>query len=319
MSMEKTFWFPEQASTFGSAVDSVFYGYLWVALAGFAIFTLVVLFTIVSSTGRASGSAGLGTSGNNKLSALVICTAAVICMVIFTFGLRAYVQMRVSPTQSIEVAVTADKGAWAFSYLQGAVTDKLVLPLNQPVRLLMSSADVMHSFYVPAFRIREAVIPNRYTTAWFTPVKTGDFPLFDLDCSSAEHAVKMATVSIVDYDKFDDWILRKSDPSIGKTPEEYGEYLYVKQGCNACHSVDGSILVSSSFKGIFGSVRQLESGDSVVADEEYIKKSILEPNADISKGFTPSMVAYPLKEKDLNAITAYIRSMKGSTEQQEGQ
>jgi cytochrome c oxidase subunit 2 len=285
----------------------------------FAVFTLVVLFTVVSSVGSGSGPAGTGTSGNNKLSALVVCAAAVICMAIFAFGVRANVRMQVPPTQSIEIGVTADKGAWAFSYSQGAVTDQLVLPLNQPVRLLMSSADVMHSFYVPAFRIREAVIPNRYTTAWFTPVKTGNFPLFDMDCSSAEHAVKAATVSIVDYDKFDDWILRKSDPSIGKTPEEYGEYLYVKQGCNACHSVDGSVLIASSFMGMFGIVRQLESGDSVIADEEYIRKSILEPNADISKGFTPSMVAYPLKEKDLNAITAYIRSMKGSTEQQEEQ
>ena len=315
MKNEMAFWFPDQASTFGGAVDRLFYGYLWIALAVFVCFTLVTVFILMSAADRNSRpDTRARVTGSHTLNVLVALTATAVCAVVFYFGLKGHVRLQVSPSQAIEVGVTADKGAWKFSYLQGAVTDQLVIPLRQPVRLLMSSTDVTHSFYAPAFRIRESVIPNRYTTAWFTPVKTGDFPLFDTDYSSAEHALKAATISIVEYDKFEDWILRKSDPSIGKTPEEYGEYLYGKQGCNACHSVDGSPLLAPSFLGLFGSMRQLESGDSAAADEAYIGKSILEPNTDVVKGFDPVMVAYLLKEKELKALAAYIRSMKGPAE-----
>jgi cytochrome c oxidase subunit II len=154
--------------------------------------------------------------------------------------------MRVPPADSMQVNVMGQKWSWSFTYANGVNNDTLVVPVNTPVKLLMTSRDVLHSFFIPAFRTKADVIPNRYHSLWFQATRTGVFPVECTQYCGTNHSYMLTAVKVLEQEAFDTWLTAAGDPGKGKTPAEFGAVLYTKKGCNACHSVDGSKLVGPS-------------------------------------------------------------------------
>jgi len=236
----------------------------------------------------------------------------IIVMILFFIGMKGYLHMRVPPADALQVNVMGQKWSWSFTYPTGAVNDTLVVPVNTPVKLVMTSRDVLHSFFIPAFRTKADVIPNRYHSLWFQATRTGVFPVECTQYCGTNHSYMLTAVKVMEPEGYDEWLANASDPGKGKTPAQFGEILYTKRGCNACHSLDGSKLVGPSWKGIWEKNETFADGSSGTVDAAYIRQSILEPNAKVVAGFQPVMPTYKgvLTDREIEAIAAYIATLK---------
>jgi len=221
--------------------------------------------------------------------------------------------MQISPKDAIEVKVTGQKWFWTFGYDNGIIsTNELVVPVSKPVRLLMSSKDVIHSFYVPGFRIKMDVLPNRYTITWFEATHTGTFDLFCAEYCGKSHSEMIGKVRVVSDREYKEWL--ESNFSLGEdmTPEEWGATLYQTKACITCHSVDGSINTGPTLRGIGGRRETMSDGSVINVDENYLRESIIEPKAKIVSGYAPVMPTYQgvLRNEEIDALIAYIKSLK---------
>ncbi|EKO61780.1 cytochrome c oxidase, subunit II [Leptospira kirschneri str. H2] len=250
-------------------------------------------------------------------------------IVIFWWGWRIFADLRkVHDRGDIEIHVTARQWQWTFKYPNGVTivspnaTEKLntlfqpngiYVPVGKTVRLVMTSQDVLHSFYVPAFRNKMDAIPGRYTTLTFTPTEKGDFVVYCTEFCGTSHSNMLSAIRVVDHETFDKWYAEAGNVDLSKIPPtELGKKLYAEKACAGCHSTDGSRLVGPSYKGLFGSTREFESGPGVTADENYIRKSILQPTAQVVKGYPPAMPSYQgqLSDDEINALIEYIKTLK---------
>lgn len=313
MDNSKTFWLPEKASTFVDIVDPAFNLFLWISVFFFVLICgLIIVFTVKYVRKRPEQLASQQITHNLPLELSWTIIPLIIVMILFFIGMRGYLHMRVPPADSIQVNVMGQKWSWSFTYATGAVNDTLVVPVNTPVKLLMTSRDVLHSFFIPAFRTKADVIPNRYHSLWFQATKTGVFPVQCTQYCGTNHSYMLTAVKVVDQDAYSEWLANASDPGKGKTPAEFGATLFAKRGCNACHSVDGSKLVGPSLKAVFGKQEAFVDGSSALVDAGYIRQSILEPNAKVVAGFQPVMPTFKgiLNDREIEAIAAYIQTLK---------
>jgi cytochrome c oxidase subunit II len=239
---------------------------------------------------------------------------SVVCVYVFYFGFTYYKEMREPPSNSYEIQVTGQKWSWDFKYPNGKRTNKdLVVPINKPVRLVMTSRDVLHSLFLPAMRVKEDIRPGAYSYLWFTPNKLGDFPIFCAEYCGTNHSSMLATLKIVSAEAFEDFLAeRKAGDTPELSPAEKGKELFAGKGCNACHSLDGSALVGPSLQGLFkkGS-RPITGGTTVTVDENYVRESILNSNAKIAEGFAPAMPSFEgqLSEDDIDNLISYLKTL----------
>ena len=235
---------------------------------------------------------------------------------LFFVGVTGFINVSVAPAEAYEITVTAEKWNWTFTYPNGTISPNLlVVPKGRPVKLIMSSRDVIHSFYVPEFRIKRDVIPGSYTTIWFEATEAKDVLLECAEYCGKGHSEMLGTVSVMEEPKFKEWIDNGGeDPSHPVPPAEKGEKLFSAWNCKTCHSIDGARGTGPTLKGVFGSQVEISAPqDSMVtADENYIRESILVSNAKVVKGFTPVMPLFKgtLKDKDVDALLAYIKTLK---------
>ena len=314
MDSTKSLWLPEKASVFANSVDWAFNLYYWISVFFFfAIVIAIAFFVIKYARRRPDQLATTQMTHNNLLEATWTIIPLIIVMALFAIGMKGYWNMRVAPSNAMQVDVTGRKWAWSFDYpVQGISNDTLVVPVHQPVRLRMTSMDVLHSFFIPAFRTKADVIPGRYHSLWFEATKTGVFQVFCTQYCGTNHSYMWTAVKVVEPDEFKAWVEASADPSRGKTPAEFGDIVRAKRGCNACHSVDGAAGIGPTWKGIWGEKVTLEDGRSVTVDAEYVKKSMMDPAADVVKGFQPIMPPFQgvLSDKEVDALIAYIQSLK---------
>lgn len=309
----KTFWLPERASTFAELVDPAFNFYYWVSLFFFALITLlIVIFVAKYMRKRPDQMAESQLTHSTVLETLWTAVPLVLVMIFFVIGMKGYLHMRIAPGNAMTVNVTGQKWSWSYRYPQGFVTDTLVVPIHQPVKLVMTSTDVIHGYFVPAFRQKADVVPNRYHTMWFEATRAGTYPVECTQYCGTNHSYMLSAVKVVEKDQYQEWLAAAADPSKGKTLEEYGKELYTKRGCNACHSVDGAAMQGPTWKGIWNQPVKLADGKTATVDENFIRESILEPNAAIVAGYPPIMPTYKgiLGDKEVEAIIAYIQSLK---------
>jgi cytochrome c oxidase subunit 2 len=217
--------------------------------------------------------------------------------------------MRNPPADAKEVHVYGQQWLWQFEYKNGKVlNNEMVVPVGTPVKLIMTSKDVLHSFYVPSFRIKQDVIPGRYTMLWFQAEKLGEFHVFCTEYCGLDHSKMLATLKVVPVDEYEKWL--GTDDTLALSP---GARLYQKYGCEGCHSLDGSRKTGPSFKGLFGRTTTFDDGTSLQADENYIRESLVNPTAKtvktFPKGAMPSFQGQ-LSEEDLTAIIEFIKSQK---------
>jgi len=321
--MQESFFFPVQNSTFAPSIDALFYFIFWVSTFFFVlIITLMVAFVIKYR--RVEGVEPASSPGHNtalELSWSIL--PALIVLVIFGWGFATYVDMRTPPEDSYEINVTASMWSWQFRYPSGAISSELHVPVNTPVKVILQSKDVLHSFFVPAFRIKQDVVPGRYTGAWFEAKTPGTFRLFcaeycgqkhsDMITKVIVHNTDPASTDLNDHPNFATWLADASDPIKDNEPlYEGGKRVTEILGCVQCHSNDGSKKVGPSFKGTFGTKQKLSTGKTITVDENYIRQSILDPTSQIRSGFDPKMPSFKgtIKDEWIDAVIAYLKHLK---------
>jgi cytochrome c oxidase subunit II len=236
-----------------------------------------------------------------------------IVMGLFFWGFHDYMQASIAPSDALEIQVTAKKWIWQFEYPGGIRTlNELHVPLGRPVKLIMSSEDVIHSFFVPSFRLKQDVLPNRYTQLWFEPTQAGVHQIFCAEYCGKGHSDMLARMVVEDDAKYKDWLETGGDEGKSMPLKDFGALLYESRGCSTCHSLDGVRGQGPSFKGVFGRPVELATGKSVMADENYIRESILDPQAKVVNGFEPIMPTFQglLRQREINALIEFIKAQK---------
>lgn len=313
MDSTATFWLPPGDSTIAQDVDSLFYFIVYLSLALFLIVTLSSLFLAIRYRRRGKRELTTSIAHNIPLELTWTIIPTMLVLVIFAWGFRDYLRMQVVPRNALEIKVKAQKWFWSFEYPGGvSEVNRLVVPVDKPIKLLMSSQDVIHSLFVPNFRVKMDVLPNRYTTLWFEATREGEFNLFCTEYCGKGHSEMLGKVVVMREQDYQDWLQTTAEASLTMSLEELGEQLYRSKACVTCHSVDGSPNQGPTFKGIFGKSEKLTDGTEVVVDENYIRESILDPFAKIAAGYQPIMPPFQglLKDREVDALIAFIKSLQ---------
>lgn len=254
--------------------------------------------------------------GNTKLEIAWTIIPLFVVMIFAYMGAYSLAETRRVDPQAMVVNVVASQWAWSFEYPEyGIVTDKLYLPVDKQVVLKMQSKDVIHSFWVPEFRVKQDVVPGRITEYRITPTLTGNYQVRCAELCGTSHAYMENPVIVVTEAEYAAWVDEQVAllAAAGQTPEGKGELLVKSNGCLGCHSIDGSKLIGPTWLGLFGSEVELSNGTTVPADEAYLKESILNPQGAIVAGFENQLmpnVYTSLTEEDLANIIAYIKTLK---------
>ena len=301
---------PARASAGAANVDALYI--FLVLLATFmsvAIFTMIVLFAFKYR--RQPGREAEQIEGSNALEITWSVVPLGIFLVIFAWGAVIYFQERTPPRDATEVYVVARQWKWKLEHVEGQrEINELHVPVGRDIEMIMTSQDVIHSFYVPAFRIKQDVLPGRYTTAWFRPTKPGVYHLFCAEYCGSQHSGMIGQVVVMEPAQYQAWL---SGGNTTGSLASNGESVFQQLGCPTCHRSDtqgrGPNLV-----GIFGKPVQLEDGRTVIADENYIRESILSPSAKVVSGFKPIMPVFQglVSEEQLTELVAYVKSLSGS-------
>ncbi len=314
-------WIPEVASNFATKVDGVLLFVTILSVIFFLLVSILLIFFAVKYRRRREGEETPYITGNETLELIWTVIPSILLMVIFVYAFVVFRDMRNPPADATEINVTARQWLWQFEYYNGKKTlNELYLQQNRPVRLVMRSEDVIHSFFVPEFRVKQDILGGRYTQLWFTPTKVGTFNLFCAEYCGTGHSQMLGKVVVLSPEAYDIWEKGKgAQEEIGvatrppsASPAERGEQIYKQSGCNACHSVDGSSGVGPTWKGLVGHKVAMGTGEYVTADENYIRESILEPQAKIVRGYQPVMPSFKgiLSDDDVSALIAYMKTLK---------
>ena len=309
-----SFWLPPGVSTVARHVDWLFGFILAISVFFFVLIVVLMTLFVIRYRRRAGAPAEASASHNTALELTWTIIPVILVAVIFFFGFRGYLDMSTPPANAYEILVDGQKWAWSFTYPNGYVDSNLHVPVNRPVRLVMTSADVIHSLYVPAFRIKQDVVPGRYSKAWFEATETGEYDLFCAEYCGTSHSGMVATVVVHPPGEFETWLESASNFLETMSPVEAGRKLYQVRGCQQCHSVDGTAKVGPSLLGVYGHAQPLADGSTVTIDENYIRESILEPMAKVVAGYEPVMPTYQgrLKDPEIMAIIEYLKSLAGN-------
>ena len=313
-------WMPPQASSLAGEVDGLFYFIYWLCVIFFVGIVGLTAYFAVKYRRRGPGQRTSGIKGNRRVEIIWSVVPSVLLVAIFAWGFRTYVKQSVAPGDAIDIRVTGQKWFWAFDYPRDGInTDELVVPVGRPVKLTMSSRDVIHSFYIPAFRVKKDVLPNRYSSVWFQADQLGEYHVFCAEYCGTNHSEMRAKVRVVTDQQYQDWI--DSGGGLGgegMSSAEFGALVYEKKGCNKCHSTDGSKMTGPSFKGLYGRTEHFTDGSTIVVDDNYIRESVMEPQKKIVQGFEPVMPTFKgiLKDKMTDALVDYIKSLGDQQQKQ---
>jgi cytochrome c oxidase subunit 2 len=298
------------ASNFVQGVDLTF-----IIILGTSVFFLVsitaVMIYFVFRYSRKRNPKATNIEGNNKLEIIWTAIPLALVLVMFYFGWLGFRPMRQVPKDAIPVNAVGQQWFWSFEYENGKKSADLVVPLNKPVKLNLISRDVIHSLYIPAFRIKEDVVPGKNNYMWFKAEELGEYNIFCSAFCGDRHSYMLSHVRVLPEAEYTAW-LAASDVPAGENP---GLTLMKQNACISCHSQDGSKIVGPTFKGLFGRKETVITNGAerdVTVDEEYIKKSIYEPNADVVKGYNPNLMTPfkdRLKDEDVQKIIDYIKTL----------
>ena len=302
---------PPATTDIAGQVDNLYSFLLWTSFVACAILIGGMIFFVWKYRRRTANDKTAYISHNTFLEFLWSFIPLVLFLAIFGWGWWIYHQMRAMPENALEVHVFGRQWSWEFVYKSGKTAGgEFVVPVNTPVKLIMTSKDVLHSFYIPSMRIKQDVIPGTYTSLHFVAQKLGDFQIFCAEYCGTTHSgmlAKMKVVTMADYEK---WIQENEQ---GMSLAERGQKYMTDKGCIACHSVDGSPKVGPTWKGLFGMTRAFDDGTSAPADENYIRESILNPNARVVKGFNKGVMPTfqgQINEDQVNALIEFIKGLK---------
>jgi cytochrome c oxidase subunit II len=298
---------PARASSSAGNVDALFV--FLVVLSAFmsvAIFFMITYFAVRYR--RRPGVEAEQIEGSNSLEITWSVVPLIIFMFIFAWGALIYFQERTPPRGAATVYVVAKQWMWKLQHEEGQrEINELHVPVGRDVKMIMTSQDVIHSFYVPAFRMKQDVLPGRYTIAWFRATKPGTYHLFCAEYCGTQHSGMIGQVVVMEPAQYQAWL---SGGGATGSMAENGAAIFQQLGCSTCHRFDTQGR-GPNLTGVFGSKVQLDDGRTVIADEDYVRESILNPSAKVVSGFKPIMPVFQglVSEDQLNALVAYVKSL----------
>lgn len=347
-----TFWFPEQASSFASGVDWVYYLILYISAAFFIPIMCFMAYCLFKYTKKKGERAESQVTHHTTLELAWSIGPSVILVYLFIQGSISYLDMRNPPEGSYDIGVQSQKWKFIMDYGGGTFHDELHVVKDEPTKLSMRSTDVIHAVFIPAFRIKKDVVPGRYNYVWFKPIiaseKVSDeelakaikqsegggpwdydkyqftpdgYRFYDLYCAEycgKDHSTMQTAVVVHEtQEDLDAWI--KANSSRGEVSMvDWGETLFNRRGCVGCHSLDGTKLGYSgpSFKDVYGFKHAMTSGEEVLADDNYIRESILEPKAKVVAGYSPVMPTFKgqLSDDDIASIIEFMKTLSANGE-----
>jgi cytochrome c oxidase subunit II len=314
------FWMPELDNEVAEDSDVMYYSVLGLSMFFFVGIAGAVVYLVLKYRHRPGRKPQPSPSHNDALEITWTVIPTIICVFLFYYGWNTYVRVVTPPTKAVEINVLAWRWNWQFTHSNGVQDSDLHVPVDTPVRLVMTSKDVIHSFYAPVMRVKQDIVPRRYTYAWFRAKRPGTYRLTCAEYCGTNHSQMGITndgrraVLVVhkpgDYERY---LADKAALSTALPPEQLGKLLYEKKGCNACHTIDGTPRVGPSWKGTFGNPVPLADGSTLERmDEGYIRESILYPQAKSRPGYPPSMPSFAgqLKDREIEGLIAFIKSLK---------
>ncbi len=257
--------------------------------------------------------------GSHFLEAVWTIVPTIICIFIAYEGVVIFNKMRKVAPNAVVLNAVGSQWKWDFEYENGKkafIADgngEFLLPVNKPVKIVLTSTDVLHSFFLPAMRVKSDAIKGQYTHVSFTPVRTGEYRLFCTEYCGKDHSAMYGMLRVVSEGEFERWVNDKSKKEV--SPIQRGKALYVEKACKSCHSLDGTRVVGPTWLKLAGKTGKFSDGTTYTADEQYLRESILNPNKHIVEGFAPNMMPVfegQLDETDLAALIAFIKSIDGS-------
>jgi len=315
--MRKLLFLPEQASTVSRRIDTLHFFVITVTMLGATAVALASLYFLIRY--RARPDSKDETSDERPIPVMFELTAFGGLLSLFilwwVIGFRQYVTISEPPRDSITIYVTAKQWMWSFAYPNGTASeDVLYVPAGKPVKLVMTSRDVIHSFYVPAFRLKRDVLPGRATTMWFEVKHPGSYHVFCAEYCGADHSMMRAEVVALAPDDYANE--REAVAPGADALAVIGEHVAARAGCMRCHTADGTPHIGPTWAGMYGSTVPLEGGRTIVADDAYLTRSMMEPVTDVHRGFKPVMPTYQglLSSADVGALLEYIRSLRDVSE-----
>jgi cytochrome c oxidase subunit II len=300
--------FPPQGSTHAASVDALYLFFIAVtAFFSVLVATLVVVFA-VRFRRRAAAEVGAPIHGSLILELTWTFIPLVIAMVMFVWGASLYFQITTPPSNAMEVYVVGKRWMWKAQHVSGQrEINELHVPINQPVKLIIGSEDVLHAYWVPAFRMKMDAVPGRTTTMWFEASKPGTYQLFCAEYCGMSHSRMIGTVTAMEPGAFQTWLAGgKATGSMA----DLGSKAFGELGCATCH-IDSAQGRGPSLWGVFGAQVTLATGEKVTVDEAYIRESILNPTAKLVAGYPPLMPTFQgvVSEEQIAQLTAYIKSL----------
>jgi cytochrome c oxidase subunit II len=301
--------FPESASTYSGDVDALYAYLVGVTIFFSTLISVLVVGFAVRYRRRPGGPRAHQIEGSLRLELVWTIIPLLITLSFFYLGTSVYVRMVRVPENATDVYVVGKQWMWKLQHPTGErEINDLHVPVGTPIRLTMTSEDVIHSFFVPAFRIKRDVLPGRYASAWFEATKPGRYHLFCAEYCGTRHSGMIGTIIVQTAEEHERWL---AGGTATETPAVAGRALFESMRCDTCHK-DGPDARGPSLEGLFGSEVALQGGGRVLADEGYVRESILRPAAKVVAGFEPVMPTYEgqLGEEQILQIIAYIKTLQ---------
>jgi len=315
----KTFWLPPEGSTVAPGVDSSFYFIYWICVFFFVGIVAAMVIFVIRYRAKSGVKRKKAPHHNMALELTWTIIPLILVIAIFWWNFKSFISLETPPQGAYEINVTAQKWKWLFTYPNGYVTEDLHVPAGKPIVLIMQSQDVIHSFFVPDFRIKHDVVPGRINKVWFNAPEPGEHWILCAEYCGTSHSDMLAHLVVHDPQGFQDWLAHADDAYKVMPPAEAGQQMFHRFGCTQCHSVDGSAGTGPTLKDVYNENQTLADGSTVLVDENYIYESILDPEAKVVSGFQPVMPTFQgkIKEEQIGWIIAYIKTLSSHTGQSE--
>jgi cytochrome c oxidase subunit 2 len=300
---------PESASTISGDVDAVYFYVSGVTVFFVTLISLVIIFFVIRYRRRNAFEIPRPIEGSHKLETLWSVIPLIIAMSIFVWGAKVYFAQYRPPQNALEVYVVGKQWMWKFQHPTGQrEINELHVPVGRKVKLIMTTEDVIHDVFIPAFRIKMDVVPGKYTSEWFEATKPGRYHFFCAEYCGMNHSGMRGYIEVMEPKDFDNWLSGNANQM---SPAAAGQTMFESLGCASCHGANAEGGRGPALLGVYGSNVVLSNGPAVKADEGYLRESIINPQAKIVTGFGPIMPSFQgqLTEEQLLGLVAYIKSL----------
>lgn len=305
--------YPEQASTMAQPVDVLYL--VWVALS-VAMTVLIFGFTVffgVRYRRRRIGDTGQADFEAPAVELLSMAVPFVIAMAMFVWGTKVFIDLRRPPADAVEYFAFGKQWMWKYQHPNGLrQINDLTIPVDTPIKMTLASEDVLHAFFVPAFRIKQDVVPGRYNVVWFEATRTGQFRIFCAEYCGTDHSKMGGMVTVLEKEEYESWLRGERSPQ--GSPAAAGEDLFTSLACATCHESEDTER-GPSLHGLFGSEIRLASGATVRVDDQYLRESILDPAQKLRDGYRPLMPTFAgqVTEEQVAGLVRYIKTLDVAT------